>query len=88
MRLINCEWQRERDASMAKIDADIEERRARVWDWADYAALAVLAQRTVIYDCSETPVADVLECCDFDLEDEEFRTLIAAIIRGEDGFAS
>ncbi len=83
MRLINCEKQRERDESMAKIDAGIAERRARPWDWADYAALAELAKAAVIYECSDTPVADAFECCDFDLEDEEFRASIAARLRDE-----
>jgi hypothetical protein len=83
MRLINCERQRDSEAWLSHIDEGIEARLARPWDWADYAALNVLARGAVIYKCSDTPVADVLEHCSFDLEDEQFRAGIAELLRGE-----
>lgn len=66
---------------MSTMHFGIADRLARPWDWADYAALRILAERIRVFDESETPVVDALEKCEFDLEDERFRQRVASILR-------
>lgn len=81
MRLINCERENERAKFNAEVDAKIAARESVPWDWADYEAVGAMAQHVAIYESSTTPVADVLDHLQFELEGEEFRAGLAETMR-------
>lgn len=81
LRMIDCARENERAEILATIDANIAKREAEPWDWADYQALAALAEYEVIQSDEPNPVAWALEACGHDLEDEATRAALARRFR-------